>query len=661
MDKILKTLYLRVDSTNKSLTKNAISQLIIKILYSNTKRLTVREICSECNSVMKCNGTDALVESIVQRLLDDNQIKHKSGQYYLSTAKRNKIDISYQESESRLDRIIDTYFKPCSTDVDEIKGWLTDSIIIFFSEYSSEWIADVSYKHSNAIAHSKHNILSSIESKTLIDKRLVQSERKELSEKFVAFITSKDSDVDALLWEYGTSAFSAKLINASLGADQLAIQALTDSKCVFDTNVLMNIGLESSEYFSAFKSLEKVFYKLNVTPGYLYITQEEYKRTIGNKRDEIINNVDKYPYKVIKETNDTYIQTALKRGCRNTDDFKEFFNQVSHLPDKIEEKVKICLFDSDKELENAVKQNQTDEKKLNELNSIYKSFTGKDKRPSALLHDVGLIGGVNYLREKGKCFILSQEISVNQFAKEKPSINDLPLSIRLETLINMLAIDNGGIEINPQDYTHLFASIIKKGLIPNKEIFKIADLSRMLETEAQITQLPPDEIIKIAKDVNRNRAIGLEDEKIGLELTRKIQGAKLKIVDDLQETKILLDNEQKEKDRYKNKADKSTSAFKRQIEKEEKKKYRNSIRNVKIIFFIAVPISLLLISAIIFYIFKNTTINSLTGYIFGVITDLCVFALTSFFVAIPKVRKMSRDKDLVVSENIRKRLEEELD
>ena len=262
--------------------------------------------------------------------------------------------------------------------------------------------------------------------------------------------------------------------------------------------------------------------------------------------------------------------------------------------------------------------------------------------------------GIKYTEPGGK-IIITMEESLN-FIK----INIEDTDIKLETLSNMLAIDNGGIEINPQDYTHLFASIIKKGLIPNKEIFKIADLSRMLETEAQITQLPPDEIIKIAKDVNRNRAIGLEDEKIGLELTRKIQGAKLKIVDDLQETKILLDNEQKEKDWYKNKADKSTSAFKRQIEKEEKKKYRNSIRNVKIIFFIAVPISLLLISAIIFYIFKNTTINSLTGYIFGVITDLCVFALTSFFVAIPKVRKMPRDKDLVVSENIRKRLEEEL-
>ena len=55
-----------------------------------------------------------------------------------------------------------------------------------------------------------------------------------------------------------------------------------------------------------------------------------------------------------------------------------------------------------------------------------------------------MIEGANYLRTKEKCFVLSREVSVNQYAKESLSINNLPLSIRIETLINLLAINNGG-------------------------------------------------------------------------------------------------------------------------------------------------------------------------------------------------------------------------
>ncbi len=41
MDKILKTLHLRLDSTSKSLTKNAVSQLIIKILFQHSQEKIV--------------------------------------------------------------------------------------------------------------------------------------------------------------------------------------------------------------------------------------------------------------------------------------------------------------------------------------------------------------------------------------------------------------------------------------------------------------------------------------------------------------------------------------------------------------------------------------------------------------------------------------------
>ena len=663
MDKTLQSLYLRVDLTTKSLRKNAISQIIIKILYSCERRLSLNEINNEYKKTIG-HGKPDDITVVLNELLLENSIKMISNSYYLSNSKRKKIDETYNESRLRKTRIIDKYFKPCLTSDETLNDWFIDTSIIFFNNYSSEWISDISYNNSNAVSNCKKSLLSLLEAKTSIDNRLEKCDRKELADKFVKFITSRDSDVDAHLWEFGTSAFTAKLIRTFDGADSLAIETFANSKCVFDTNVLMNIGLESSEYYSAFSSLEKVFEKLNISCGYLHITLEEYKRAIGIKQDEILKLVELYPFKVIRETDDLYIQTAIKRGCRNLIDFREFFSQVIDIPSVIENKVKIELFDNDNELENKITLAQVNEKKLIELNNIYKEITGRDKRQIPLKHDVGLIEGANYLRTKDKCFILSREISVNQYAKQSPSINNLPLSIRLETLINMLAVDNGGTEIDPLDYKSLFASIIKAGLIPNKDTFRIADLSRMLETENQITQLPPDDIINIAKGVNRNRALGLDDEKIRLELVREIQGSKLKIAEELDETKVLLVNETKEKNRYQSQADKSTNAFRRQIEKEENAKYDKELSNMKICYYVILPIFLLFVSGIIIYVLKTKIISESSEftliYVLGIVTDIIIFALTSFFLAIPKIRKMKKNKNTTIENNIANRITEEL-
>ena len=51
MDKTLKTLHLRLDSTSKSLTKNALGQVIIKMLFLAEKNLSAKEICQKVDRV----------------------------------------------------------------------------------------------------------------------------------------------------------------------------------------------------------------------------------------------------------------------------------------------------------------------------------------------------------------------------------------------------------------------------------------------------------------------------------------------------------------------------------------------------------------------------------------------------------------------------------
>ena len=665
MDKILKTMYLRLDSTTKSLTKNAISQLLIKIVYANNNQLSVNQVISEYKKVLNKKINEDLVKENLTNLVKDGSIKYQSGRYYLSKNKIDKIDLSYKESENRKTQIIETYFKPYFSGDSVVSEWLSEVTQMFFKQYSNEWMADICYKQrTSAVLNIKESILKTIQEQTLKNKNIDKKDRKDLSQKFVNLLTINDIQIASYLWEYGIASFSAQLISSSLGADVLSIDTFKDCICLIDTNVLMNIGLESSIYFKAFKSIENVFKSLNINVGYLYITKEEYKRTIGNKRDEILNMVEKYPLEVIKKTDDQYIQTAITRQCRTVEDFKRFFSSLMDVPQYVEEKVKINIIDNDIDLEKEISQNQSDEQKLNELNTIYKKITGRDKRHNALIHDVGLIAGANYLRIKGKYFILSQEVSVNNYAKSKPSVSDLPISIRLETLINILAIDNGGINVDASDYATLFASMIRKGLVPNTDVFQVADLSLMLEKNEQITQLPSEEIKRIAKEVHRNRLLGINEEKIALEMTRQIQGVKLKIVDDLAETKTELSLEKQEKSRYKKEADTSSKALYNTIKGDVSKKYDNKIRIYRAGFFVGVPLILMLITGIFFYLYDKNNPDSIPfwGHIVAGFIDIVISLLAIFLKFIPKVKKLKNDRndyiDAETERKVRRKLEQ---
>lgn len=664
MDKILKSIYLRLDPTNKSLTKAAISQLLVKIVYASKNPLPEQQIIVNYKAIIGNKMLDENeIKNCLSLLIEENFITQNKGVYHISTSKRKKIDASCEESENRRNEIIKTYFRPFFSKEETVKDWLEDSTVSFFKSYSNEWITDLCYKKKQAaIYSSKDNILESINKRTLNNKEIDKKDQDDLCKKFIRFITTKDNNVDAYLWEYGTSAFSAQLIKNSIGADDISIETFRDCKCVLDTNILMHIGLESSEYYPSFKSLEDVFQTLNIEVGVLNITKEEYKNTVGNKRDEILRMVEKYSLDVLRETDDQYTKTAVARGCCEYSDFERFFSQLLEIPEHVEEKVKIKLFDHDLNLESMIEKAQKDEQKRSELNTIFNKITGRDKLLNALIHDVGLIAGVDYLREQGRYFILSQEVSVNNYAKQKPSVQDLPLSIKLETIINVLAVNNGGVDIDTTDYIPLFASMVRNGLTPNRETFKVADLSLMLEKNEQIAQLPIKETIRIAKDVHRKRLLGESEEKIALEMTREIQGVKMQIVDDIEETKSKLSLERQEKDRYKESANRSTNALRDTINKDVKKEFSKKIRNQKLLFYLGFPLLFILITLLGLYLYGCNLDghNNFLSYIIAIgvnmLTDILVVTLRG----LPKIRQLKKEEERWIKNETERRLNDKL-
>lgn len=662
MDKILKALHLRLDSTSKSLTKNAVSQLIIKILFQHSNPISLSEIEKDLKSILKTSIEQTRIENGIEKLLDKQEIKYEKKKYSLTRSNRRVLEKRYSESKERLERIVTKYFQPYNSKKETVIEWFSDATIEFFKSYSNEWISDLCFNKSEKLKGKKENIFKHIERRTKNNKHLDDSDHKRLIENFIeCLIHKKDSDLDAHLWEYGTSAFAANLLQSSIGADPISINAFRDSKCVLDTNVLMNVGLEASEYHFAIKKLDSIFNELNITPGYLHITEQEYINTVANKNVEILRTASKFSYDVIKETDDHFIQSAIKRQCHLYEDFETFCEQILLPPKKLDEKQEISFFNDDKELDKVIDIAQNDERKRVELNTIYKNVTGNDKREKALIHDVGLIAGIEYYRKNAKAFILSQEVSINKYSHSKPTIENLPLAIRLETLINMLAIDNGGTEVNPTDFSNLFADMIRFNLQPDKDTFQVADLAKLLDTELQIEQLPADEVIKIANKLHHNRSIGMSDEDVGLALNRDFQDVKLKFVEDYDIAQNNLAFEKSENEKYRRSLTKTERALRKRIESEELKKYENSVLLSRAIWFFIVPISITALTCIGIYYFQDETEQSnFKNYAIGIIINIVIWVFTSLVVTKPKLIKRNLSKkneiDSIVEERFRKEI-----
>ena len=575
MKNYLKSFYLQEDAEMQTLTKNANSNFLLKLLYLRRERIVLADLYNDYKKEIGAESiSEQEVESILNELVDKKLVHFQDGRYYLSTSRIEKIDKNREASKERKARIVALYYEMAYSMPEQILEWLDDILIFFFDNYSTEWISDL-YYNKNYIRHSKEGLLSAIKLRTQNNKKIDKRDRDVLPGYFLEMLLApNDQDVNLLLWEYGTTAFSAKLITSTHGANPVTLETFRGSVCLLDTNVLMNIGLEEGDYYKTLSSLEKVYEHLDIHVKILPITRDEYLYTIQNIKNDVMRLVSKgYSDEILMKTGDRYIRTAIQRKCQTEDDFESFFSDILTLPEYFHETLSIGVEDDDNVIEHVAKC-QADEQMIEHLGALHESIhNDKKKANHSLVHDVGLIAGAEKLRTTKKAFILSQDSTIAEYSKKKPLENGLTLSIQMETLINVLALDSGGVEVNPQNYIPLFAQMIRHGLVPDDKTFQVQDLARMSDMEQEVTRLPDNEIEKLAKNIATLRMQGESDEVIGLSFRRQLQDVKRGIVDELEDTKRDVENERSEKERYRIRSDKGEKGLEKEVRLRVTKQY----------------------------------------------------------------------------------------
>lgn len=659
MQDTLNSIYLRLDVNMQYLTSKAIAQLIVKILYSNgDSSMSASEIKQELANMNGGNRFDDTEIGDIIKDLEDKEIRQRNGRYYLSTSRKEQIRKSLEESKNRLNQILDRYFNGLNSSREELENWLSIITRSFFETYSNEWISDIN-AHTNHVSESADSIRLQVTKRTESLSGLDKEDKKVLPSRFFTFVNSHDTDVEDYLWGYGTSSFASKLIRNRFGVDKLTMEAFKDSTCILDTNVLLFIALES-KYADSFRAIEKVFLDLNIQPRYLYITQKEYEYKINGQKEITLSNYDKFGFDTISHSDDDFTQSALRLRCRTKEDFERFFDTTLSLPQHIFLNLDIKLIDNDSELVTAIEKAQNDDRLLDELNSMFKAVVGHDKSLPACRHDIGLLEGVRFLRNrsdesKSKCFIISDEISVNQYSKSKGTKNNLPLSLRVDTLINMLAVNNGGDTFDATDYKPLFANIIRMGLIPHKETFSQEELYQLAQMNDRVSSLPSEQVCDIALQIHRMMLNGESESDLRRKLANLVTRGELQVKDEIRDLKGKLSVQGEEKNRLKDGLQVAQNAVRKQVEAE----YDRGTSWRVFIWWIGIIVFVFIVFTITACVIRHNDQNEdlLTGYIIGIIGSAIISVLGGLLAQRKVIRNRKKNRMRFIEEETNRRLQ----
>jgi len=521
-------IFLKYDGAFRQLAKVALSQLVLKILFFKKGNTKPDDVLQELRSVVDASVTIEEVEEILEGHKKAGKINYGKKHCTLTETSRAEIGREHSRQTERQELVVHHWFGKAEADKAVVTAWFMDVTVAFFNEHSHDWMREVTSKARSKKNGALESSLSGIIDGVSTRYGMSAKDREWLKVRYIKFLESDRPEDQTVAWVFGTSVFAARVVTSNRYADALSIDLFKDSTFILDTNVLLILKLEVNELSLSLNELEKVMVKHNVTPGYFHISQEEYGRALNTVKAKLVTALSKYDREVLVESNDHFLQTAMNLQCRTEEDIDRFIGQLSDVPEFFYDELPLKKFD-DADLCDAIVKGETNTEVGALIDAVHFRRFKEPKRDIPKRHDLGLIAGAQHIRNSERCWILTKDGTIQRYAIDHTVRDEDPIAVSLGALINMMAINSGGADIDPSNFAPLFSRMIRAGLIPDQGAFQMEDLSFMVDRNMDINELPPEQVIAIAREVNRMRFAGRSVAEIDLYLRRAFQGEKAKL------------------------------------------------------------------------------------------------------------------------------------
>lgn len=605
----------------------ALAQIVAKALFSCSNSATSQGIREEIKKILTYDVSIEKIEHCLSLLQQEGKVKKEDGKWTLDKEAALEISGITGEYQSLQKNILERLF-PKIKNKQTLERWFESASVEFFYHHSDEWVNSV-YKNTTYKPPKVQTIESLLEPS--IKKYGLGDYKEELVESFKEFLLSKTEEDRRHLANLGYAAFSARLVASDLGADPITLQELTGSTFILDTNFLFAVAHDQMAV--TMSALGEALNRIKVKTIYLYITKEEYKRALSGVKGEVMGLYKKYPFEVLKDTDNDFIQAAVALGARTKEDFERFFDGISTIPERIPNGPKITLEDYP-DIKEVTEKAENDKKLKKELKQLcIKLRPLTPKSPTAIIHDAGLLRTGEMLRNgEKKYWIISLDGIIRASSINQSSPQGLPLVLNLVTLVQLLAMNEAGPGLNASNFAHLLSKMIMKRCIPPSSMYTTGDLHVLHNINKNVENMPPEKIKEILKIVTKARIEGKseKDETLQRAVNNLFHEKKLEVVEEIEEGKRLIEavREESEVERGKRKEveDKLVESEAREIERVAVKRFWKKT--------IIYTLGLVILGSVSFYLMRK--------YGWGTGGDLISIGV-SLLLAIPLIYDFHRD------------------
>jgi hypothetical protein len=527
---------LRYDAGAEALHIRAVAQLVAKVLFAAGRGVSrrVKDLAKEGAKVLGVKQIPTpLVESALGFLKSHRAAKDYRGRWMLTDEGYEAIDGDVQRAEKRLDGVLERHF-PQRIDKTKLKSWFRDACTAFYGEYGTQWAASLG-RRSGAAPITAATLTGILNATT---KRFaLQSENDSLIAGFHSFLASGQADDIEHNWSLCQAMLASRLVAANIGPDPITVRDFRDSTVLLDTNVLIVTALERHRLAKPLSELAKALNEIGAHLRYVHRTRDEYVGVLIHIKDQAMRLVSRFPMRVIREARDPFIDTALQRFCTSPEDFERFFGEVVDPPTSIDGTARIELFD-DPEIAGFAEKGAADANLKQDIERVWNTLRPKRKKTThAIEHDASVTAVAEALRKRGeRCWILTLDRTMHEHSLKRVGPHEPPMWISLDALIQVLAVDSAGPNVDPADFAPLMATIIHHQCEPVLGTYTAEDLAVLLDVEDRCADLPEEKVKAIAVMVARNRLSGKQkdDPELQLEVRRAFQKAKLGLEEQLE-------------------------------------------------------------------------------------------------------------------------------
>ena len=232
------------------------------------------------------------------------------------------------------------------------------------------------------------------------------------------------------------------------------------------------------------------------------------------------------------------------------------------------------------------------------------------------------------------------------------------MALRVDTLINMLAINNGGDTFDAADYRPLFANIIRLGLIPRKDTFRQTELYQLSQMNGRIVDLPAEEVRNIAKEMHKRFLEGESEENIRRDLNELVTKGEIAAKDEVRKAQERIDYESRQKEHYQTESKKDREKLVQTVRNQVEIDYDKETRNKRIWFWALLTVVAIGLALLAAYLIRKSTPDGtlIESLLIGFGGSAILEMVVGFIVQAKMIKNRQKNRTRAIEDELARRL-----